>query len=491
MRKNISIAVVALAAIALLSASCEKQNQAVFENDSTVFTAVIDHEIAKTTLNDLLQVEWASGDLISINGETFSAVIKNDDHSTADFKPVSGGSLSAPYNAIFPAALESNGAYEFPAIQPYKAGEFNAPMFAASENKQLVFRNICGVVCLALKGTDKVRSIAITANEALCGKFTMAEDGKTVNPDCTGKTVTLDCGAEGVQLNENAATKFYIYLPPQTYSAGMKFTVTNVEGGIFENTTVGNAKIERNYIYTFDWTAEFAAAEVEGALDGEFSVSASKKVHFSKGNLYWDGDSFEFESKQYDFKSTIDKNHVSYFFWSKDAAVARGDHSDASASASDVLFTNATATTPKADFTVAGVTGKFRALSNAEWKYLLEDRANASKLCKVAVTIRESGLISGGSQNCIVIAPDNYTGTIASTYTPAEWAAAEAEGLVCLPAAGFSGNTMSPNDIAAYWASDASSKTKAYDIYTKSGNAVSTGDTSSRGIGYTVRLVTE
>lgn len=486
MRKNISIAVVALAAIALLSASCEKQNQAVFENDSTVFTAVIDHEIAKTTLNDLRQVEWASGDLISINGKTFSAVIKNDDHSKADFEPLSDVSLSAPYNAIFPAALENNGAYEFPAIQPYKAGQFNAPLFAASEDKQLVFRNICGVVCLALKGTDKVRSIAITANEALCGKFTMAEDGKTVNPDCTGKTVTLDCGAEGAQLNEDAATKFYIYLPPQTYSAGMKFTVTNVEGGIFENTTVGNAKIERNYIYTFDWTAEFAAAEVEGALDGEFSVSASKKVHFSKGNLYWDGDSFEFESKQYNYE--VSTTHASYFYWSKDAAVARKSsrYSDASASDSDVLFTNATATTPKADFTVAGVTGKFRALSADEWVYLFTGRNNASKLYKTGVLFYENTNATVGRE-IIVIAPDNYTGTIAARYTASEWEVAEEAGLVCLPLAGHDG--IQCNSSAFYWTSVPDGKSNAYCVWYN--NPKYNVESDSREYRYCIRLVTE
>ena len=56
----------------------------------------------------------------------------------------------------------------------------------------------------------------------------------------------------------------------------------------------------------------------EGALSGEFSVGATKKVQFSQGNLYWDGDSYEFEENQYSTGTWNAENHVNYFFWSKD-----------------------------------------------------------------------------------------------------------------------------------------------------------------------------
>ncbi|MCQ2159243.1 MAG: hypothetical protein MJY43_05445, partial [Bacteroidales bacterium] len=126
----------------------------------------------------------------------------------------------------------------------------------------------------------------------------------------------------------------------------------------------------------------------KGALPGEFSVSTDKKVHFAQGNLYWDGDSFEFEANQYSAGTWNAENHANYFFWSNSSSVAASEsYSDASAAASDVFFTNATAETAKSDFTVNGITGKFRTLSAEEWTYILSTRENAADLLVEDVTV--------------------------------------------------------------------------------------------------------
>ena len=72
---------------------------------------------------------------------------------------------------------------------------------------------------------------------------------------------------------------------------------------------------------------------------------------------------------------------------------------------------------------------------DGEWNYLFSKRDNASDLYKGAVSIT---IGENTASNCVVIAPDGYTGTIESSYDTAAWAEAEASGLVCLPAAGFS-----------------------------------------------------
>ncbi|MCQ2604892.1 MAG: hypothetical protein MJ215_07655 [Spirochaetia bacterium] len=69
-------------------------------------------------------------------------------------------------------------------------------------------------------------------------------------------------------------------------------------------------------------------------------------------------------------------------------------------------------------------------LSNKGWEFLLETRINARWLYRNGVTVC-------GKKSCLIIAPDGYTGTIASSYDASTWPAAEAAGLVCLPAAGY------------------------------------------------------
>ena len=55
----------------------------------------------------------------------------------------------------------------------------------------------------------------------------------------------------------------------------------------------------------------------------------------------------------------------------RSASVAyAASYSESSTNTSDVFFTNATETTAKSDFTVNGVRGRYRTLSNDEWVYV-------------------------------------------------------------------------------------------------------------------------
>lgn len=266
MRKNIIIAAIAAASAVLLTVSCAKQEQPGLSNEVKTFTAVIDQGITKTTIDDY-KVKWVSGDEISINGAVYSATPDGTDATKAGFAYKSGTTPSSPYSAIYPASLYNAGSLEFPAVQTYEAGKFNAPMYAKSTTESLSFKNICGVICFGLKGTSKVKSIAITANEAICGAFTMT-DATTVSLTGTGKTVTLDCG-DGVQLGTES-TKFYVYLPPQNYTAGMKIVITDTDGGTFTQSTTSEVIIYRNELYTLDWTPSFIPAKSQrpdGILD--------------------------------------------------------------------------------------------------------------------------------------------------------------------------------------------------------------------------------
>lgn len=188
----------------------------------------------------------------------------------------------------------------------------------------------------------------------------------------------------------------------------------------------------------------------KGSLYGEFSVSAGKKVHFSKGNVYYDGKDFQFEANQFDAVSAWNASHIGHFTWSKNALVAVAETYDEKGSEDDAFFTNESETSANSEFAVASVAGGFRNLSKDEWVYLLDTRANAENLKKTGVSVC-------GKKNCLVIAPDGFAGEIAESYDEEAWDAAEEEGLVCIPAAGMRyGNEIDGiESVGYYWTSSA------------------------------------
>ena len=236
------------------------------------------------------------------------------------------------------------------------------------------------------------------------------------------------------------------------------------------------------------------------ALDGVFTVAADKgdgkpkKVRFSKGNLWYGktneeavSPTFNFEDHQvYACSDKWNDNHVTLFFWSKDPAVTyQPNYSDPSGTLTDVFFINTT------DLATNGVSAWYT-LSKAEWEYLLGDSADRNGKHKIDVSV--DGNIG------LVIAPDNFDGTIKDSYTTLDWDTAESiDGLVFLPAAGYRSNIYlyAVNSDGRYWSCEAGEAGEADDsgrvVYAYSfqfDNNIRTKN-SNRDLGYSVRLVTD
>lgn len=246
-------------------------------------------------------------------------------------------------------------------------------------------------------------------------------------------------------------------------------TVTTVDGGM---TATCDVKVK--------------AALPAGALAGEFSVSATKKVHFSQGNLYWDGNAFKFETNQYDVQTNWNASHVSHFAWCKTASEAcEESYSESGTTAGDVFFTNATTETPNAVFTVNGETGKYRTLSKDEWTYLFNTRTvigGTGKDRSYSLNITYGGKLG------LVLYPDNYAGSILSGTVKSL-----PEGVVFLPAAGSrKGSNISNNGNLSncwYWSSSALDSEYAYRMIVDMGYVYPAG--GLRYLGFSVRLVTD
>ena len=238
------------------------------------------------------------------------------------------------------------------------------------------------------------------------------------------------------------------------------------------------------------------AALPQGALSGEFSVSATKKVHFSQGNLVATIDAtgaptaWKFSAHQYEYigvnvantKIGKEAGDVDLFGWSTDAASNNwGIHTKTSET--DGFTTGNFKDWGKA----VGDGNTWRTLSKPEWTYLInkdgEENIRKGKY-KYGVTVCEKA-------NCLILAPDDFEGTIAESYDAAAWASAEAAGLVCLPAAGSRSeyNVFTVGSSGLYWSSTADGSPAYYVFFMSS--LIATDFKSGRYGGYSVRLITE
>ena len=244
-------------------------------------------------------------------------------------------------------------------------------------------------------------------------------------------------------------------------------------------------------------------------LTGKFSVSSTKQVQFSQGNLQYHctQKKFRFADNQYTvigsgngYVSVSYAGYIDLFGWGTSGF---DDKSPTMTSTTPSLYgpTGDIAGT-NYDWGVYnniqnGGTG-WRTLTSAEWSYLLNSRTDAQSKRGLAKVVGVCGL---------VILPDNFkmpTGcTLISgnssftqnVFSSAEWDKMEDAGAVFLPAAGYrySSNGISYatyiNLMGYYWTSTASGTLNAYSVQFGQGFCYVDGSEVQRFNGFSVRLV--
>jgi len=313
----------------------------------------------------------------------------------------------------------------------------------------------------------------------------------------------------GSNLSASVASAYYMVLIPGTAQLSFSDGTT---------TKTMNKRIASDRFYCANQSKDAIVVNDVSriALPGEFSVSSSgKKVCFSPGNLYWDGTAFRFENNQYDHPTSWDENHVGHFSWTATASASYNyTYNDPSTkSASDVLFTNATANTANTSFTVDGQTGVWRALSGGsantdEWNYLLFLRTCTTS--GMTNTNVRYAMVKVNGNNGLLLFPDSFTWTAAmgtapttvnnyngswnsTNHTLAEFCAMEEAGCVFLPTYGYriegtSTFYYTDNGGGHYQSSICNSDTKGRNFYFNGANAP-TFETGSRANGRFIRLV--
>ena len=200
-------------------------------------------------------------------------------------------------------------------------------------------------------------------------------------------------------------------------------------------------------LIAFMASIEIIDAGVQGALPGAFSVSATEKVYFSQGNLQYQAstNTWRFAEGQYSYSTTNNNRSATYTGWIDNYCYGNSGYSSHSPwNTSSYLTTNISGT--NYDWGVYNAisnggnkAGLWRTLTQAEWVYLINTRANASSRRGQASVNGINGLVllpdawSKPSGISFTANPGNYTTNV---YTLSQWAQMEAAGAVFLPAAG-------------------------------------------------------
>ena len=198
-------------------------------------------EKTRTTLGDPgngnYRPYWKEGDEIAIYDLSYNSVhrftlLSGAGTDEADF--VGGGSGKDlvglyPYSCITYEGLWDNVlTVELPSIQEYAKDSFGNgayPMLAVGRPSGLVFKNLCAILQLSITGTNTIDAIYFRAHDSsmsVSGKATVRTDFETV-PELVMEAggspeVALQCN--GVNLNPDVPTMFYLVIPAGTYKGG-------------------------------------------------------------------------------------------------------------------------------------------------------------------------------------------------------------------------------------------------------------------------------
>lgn len=542
---------IVLVAVAFVATGCKKES----EYKTVTLGAKIAANNSKVYIDGITPI-WQTGDQVRVNGtdESHTITVSQISGNTAKLEnvPQSDDGYYAIYPAEYATAFSGGQfAVTLPAFQEYTEVDghqvVRAPMGAKTNNGgSLTFHNLCSLLKVTVTAGEslKISEIKVTAGTTnLSGStsINLSREGTyTLPAPATGsKSVTLSFGNSGKTL-EAGNHVFYIYLPAFT-SQNVSVEVYNIDAndvlGV-KKQTFGDISVSANTINTVG-TGSLTAASftTTGALSGLFSVSADKKVRFSKGNLQYQASTstWKFADQQYAFVgnaagNTTEANRatqtdwIDLFGWGTSGnnhdAIAYQPYAISTDNAHYYAYNNMNlnlydngGTADWGSNTIAGTTGTWRTLNVAEWEYLMDTRTgNQVAHSYMKATINETtngiiifpdgydfgendatilGLISNyDAQDAAAIWEEGTAWTYVAKISSASWTTLQNAGCVFLPAAGVREGSYvnAVGSDGQYWSSSAGDATYARFMYF-SADGVIPQYFAPRSYGQSVRLV--
>ena len=221
MKKYLPILAVIAALVACSKEIVSDEIQATPE-EALTFTASMDKALTRTTLSDLgggsYDIVWETSDQICVTDGSNNAVYKPTTAATqSPLSKYSGTEPTGPtFYAYYPNGYynTSTGVFTLPENRSYSTGTFvGFPMYAQSDNTDLHFKNVCGLLELHLSGasdSDRFGKVILRANEYLSGPMSIVADGGAYKAEITSgsKSVTV-----GMLTTKKLSEGIVVYLP--------------------------------------------------------------------------------------------------------------------------------------------------------------------------------------------------------------------------------------------------------------------------------------
>lgn len=449
--------VAALLVVAASMSSCKK------DVDSNTFTLKTQNYTGEgKTYYDNFATKWQDGDKIYINGvdaNHTATVVETSGTYTAQTAAkimADNNNFYACYpgkcnSTTFNDASYSNGSFTvtMPSTITYSGTTLNCPMMGIAGNDHVItFTNVCALLKVAFTTVPSAgSSFTITsASTAITGDFTWTYNSGTSTWDMTAPTVSATNKTITVSCDGTSST-FYVAIPAGSHQLTIGYTKSMTSAQTFNKGTVYNISISALKVVPIR------------ALNGEFSVSGSKKVKFAAGNVVctrtsssssdwtWGIYAKQYMKQDQTTNPTANDCEISMFCWGYDATNSVNPINSTSRSDDWVDFG-----TP---YNVGGDT--WETLTKDELDYLLGRSGNRQNTTHSSrMSSHAYATVCGVSG--VVIFPDSYRtqasctykdngttktydfpisasgGTIAAISTEDDWQECEANGWVFLPA---------------------------------------------------------
>ena len=510
MKKTIRT-ILCMAAFAVLAVSCQKEINEVEHNTKDTIEISINGlmgeytqvDATKSSLVNTVRVSWENGDIVyvydgtqclgslvaSIDGtEDRYAILSTDKNHTVT-APAAGTKLTLVHSpllteapAVSEGALSISLANQSDTKAPFVAyATLDYNNEASITNAIVPFKFATSVIkvnCTGLNANKAILYATLSNVNTIC-KLPLSGTAAPTGYSNGTITRTGDAYFAATKVNSEGEAVFQIAVPNlEIASAPRVLTILqNLTYFSDENFTTKSLSVATSS----NTVCQLVDNTPNGALPGEFSVSETKKVLFSKGNLWADSDNvLHFEDAQW--KSSPDSDgtmeyasHVSHFTWSSTLSAAVGGNDSG-----DYLFCD-----ENNKMSIDGSEALYYALSNEELLYLFNTRTMKNGKDRFTEQITYDGKIG------LVLYADDYSEDPISGNVDKL-----PEGVAFLPAAGYRGDTNNfhlINRAGMYWSSTSGEIPAMHDAYMFSftPSAFSRGFTAARNLGHAIRLVTD